>query len=234
METLYDLSAWVIPLILAITLHEAAHGFVAHRLGDDTALRAGRVTFNPFKHIDRFGTILLPGLLLLMRSPVLFGYAKPVPVNFSALRSPRRDGVLVALAGPGTNILLAFFSGFLLYVLESFAAREQADWVFLMLYKSIIINVVLAVFNMLPVPPLDGGRVLTGLLPASLAYPYSRLERFGIPLVMLLLILPALLHMAIGVYIPVGEVLIGIPADFLMRWILVLTGNGWFEPASGL
>src|SRR5215475_7469175 len=111
----YEASTWIVPVIIAITFHEAAHGFVAWRLGDDTAYRLGRVTFNPFKHIDRFGTIILPGLLLLMRAPFLFGYAKPVPVRFGNLRHPRRDMVLVAAAGPGINLVLAVISAFLLY-----------------------------------------------------------------------------------------------------------------------
>src|SRR6266700_4202644 len=113
--TLYIVSTWLLPAVIAITFHEASHGFVAHRLGDDTAWRMGRVSFNPLKHVDAYGTILLPALLLLLRAPFLFGYAKPVPVNFRALRHPRRDMVLVAAAGPGMNIGLAAFSAFLVH-----------------------------------------------------------------------------------------------------------------------
>jgi Zn-dependent protease len=125
---LYTASTWVLPVLIAVTLHEAAHGFVAHRLGDDTAYRLGRVTFNPFKHIDLFGTILMPVVLLLVRSPVLFGYAKAVPVNFHALRHPRRDMVLVALAGPGINIALATVAA-LLFHLVAYLPAEAASWV---------------------------------------------------------------------------------------------------------
>ena len=137
---LYTASVWVLPVVIAITLHEAAHGFVAHRLGDDTAYRLGRVTFNPLKHIDLFGTILMPALLLLVRSPVVFGYAKPVPVDFHALRNPRRDMVLVALAGPGINIALATVAA-LLFHLVAYLPAEVATWVAQNLRNALLINV---------------------------------------------------------------------------------------------
>src|SRR6202035_1921938 len=136
--TFFDASAWVIPVIIAITFHEAAHGFAARLFGDDTAWRLGRVTFNPLKHIDPVGTILLPGLLLLMNSPFLFGYAKPVPVNFRALRNPRRDMVLVAAAGPGINIALAVVAA-LLYHLVGLLPENVAQWVAQNLQNALII-----------------------------------------------------------------------------------------------
>ena len=143
----YTASTWVLPVVIAITLHEAAHGFVAHRLGDDTAYRQGRVSFNPLKHIDPFRTILMPAILLLLRSPVLFGYAKPVPVNFGALHHPRRDMVLVALAGPAINIALAIAAA-LLFHLVFYLPSGGARWVAQNLQNALVINVVLAVFNM--------------------------------------------------------------------------------------
>src|SRR3954467_14962820 len=152
--SLYDLSVWVLPLLLAITFHEAAHAFVAYRLGDDTAWKLGRVSFNPLRHIDPFGTLVLPAILLLARSPFLFGYAKPVPVNFRALRNPRIGMVLVALAGPATNIALALFAAAAFHLLPLVPA-SAAQWVADNLKNTVVVNVVLAVFNMLPIPPLD-------------------------------------------------------------------------------
>ena len=157
-------SVWVIPVLLAITLHEAAHGWVALRLGDDTAQRLGRVTLNPIKHVHPVGTILLPGALIALGAPFVFGFAKPVPVNPARLRRPRRDMVLVALAGPGMNVLLACLSALMLHVAPVFPA-VMAEWWRITFTLGIVINLVLAIFNMLPVPPLDGGRVVHGLLP---------------------------------------------------------------------
>ena len=168
--SLYTLSVWVLPLVIAITFHEAAHGFVAHRLGDNTAWQLGRVSFNPLKHIDPFGTLILPGILLLSHAPFLFGYAKPVPVNFRNLNHPRIDMVWVAIAGPATNILLALLAAFAFHGL-GLVPDNTAQWVADNLKNALIINVILAVFNMLPIPPLDGGRVAVGLLPNVLAVP---------------------------------------------------------------
>src|ERR1700693_3214681 len=161
---IYNISIWLLPVLIAVTFHEAAHGYVARLLGDETASRLGRVSLNPFRHIDPFGTIVLPGLLLLVRSPFLFGYAKPVPVNFRALRNPRSGMVLVAAAGPAMNIGSAVIAA-LGFHLVGYLPATAAQWAGLNLRNAIIINVVLAVFNLFPLPPLDGGRIMVGLLP---------------------------------------------------------------------
>jgi len=222
---LYTVSTWVIPVLLAITLHEAAHGFVAHRLGDDTAYRLGRVTLNPLKHIDPFGTIFLPALLLFLRSPFLFGYAKPVPVNFLALGSPRRDMVLVAAAGPITNIVLAMVAA-LSFHLVSYMPAGAGPWVAQNLKNALVINVVLAVFNMLPLPPLDGGRIVTGLLPNFLAVPFARLEPYGLLILIALLFLLPVLGAQIGTDLNIISYVISVPTEYVLRTILRLTGNG--------
>src|SRR5213076_3545225 len=170
--TPYDVSVWVLPLVIAITFHEAAHGFVAHQLGDKTAWELGRVSFNPLKHIDPFGTLVLPAMLLLAHSPFLFGYAKPVPVNFRALRNPRIGMVLVALAGPAMNIVLAILAA-LAFHLVGYLPITAAQWVAENLKNALIINVVLAIFNLFPIPPLDGGRIAVGVLPNVFANPLA-------------------------------------------------------------
>ena len=222
---LYTASIWVVPVLLAVTMHEVAHGFVAHRLGDDTAYRQGRVTFNPLKHIDLFGTVLMPALLLAARSPVLFGYAKPVPVNFAALRSPRRDMVLVALAGPATNIALAVAAALLLH-LVAYLPPEAGRWVALNLRNALFINVILAVFNMLPLPPLDGGRVAVGVLPNVLAYPLARLEPYGMLILIVALLIVPIAGAQMGADWNVLPHLITGPVEATIRAILRVTGNG--------
>lgn len=182
---LYQASVWVIPVVLAITIHEAAHGWVANRLGDDTAARLGRVTFNPARHIDPFGTIIMPGMLLLLSGgAMMLGYAKPVPVNFQRLRNPKRDMVWVAAAGPGVNLLMAVAASLLLSLAWLLPSGDFQIWTVENLRNALLFNVLLAVFNMIPIPPLDGGRVAVGLLPAALARPLARLEPAGLFLIL--------------------------------------------------
>src|SRR6202035_1333627 len=222
--SLYDVSVWVLPLVIAITFHEAAHGFVAHQLGDNTAWELGRVSFNPLKHIDPFGTLLLPGILLLSHSPFLFGYAKPVPVNFRALRNPRIGMVWVALAGPATNIALALIAAAAFHAL-AFVPDGAAQWVADNLKNAVVINVILAIFNMLPIPPLDGGRVAVGLLPRWLAFPLSRLEPFGMLILIGILILLPLAGSQFGLNLDVISAILRTSTGYVIQLILVVTGN---------
>ena len=222
--TLYGISVWILPLITAITFHEAAHGFVAHHFGDNTAWERGRVTFNPLKHIDPFGTIVMPAILLLSHSPFLFGYAKPVPVNFRALRNPRIDMVWVALAGPGINIALALVAALAFHVLN-YLPTDAAQWVADNLKNALVINVVLAIFNMLPIPPLDGGRVAVGLLPRVLAAPLARLEPYGMLILIGILILLPLAGSQLGLNLDVISAILRKSTGFVIQLLLMVTGN---------
>ena len=222
--TFYDVSVWILPLVIAITFHEAAHGFVAHRLGDNTAFDLGRVSFNPLRHIDPFGTLMMPAILLFSHAPFLFGYAKPVPVNFRALRSPRIDMVWVALAGPATNIALALLAAAAFHVV-GYVPANAAQWVADNLKNALVINVILALFNMLPIPPLDGGRVAVGLLPRALAVPLARLEPFGMLILIGFLILLPLAGSQFGLNLDVISAILRTSTGFVIQLILTVTGN---------
>ncbi len=205
-EFLWQLSIWAFPVLAAIVFHEVAHGWVAYRLGDPTAAAMGRLTLNPLSHIDVVGTVLLPALLIWAGAPV-FGYAKPVPVDYDNLKDPRRDMLRVALAGPGANIVLALLSLVLLkliLVAGSAAPGSMGSYLWHMGVAGVRINVMLAVFNLLPVPPLDGGRVLVGLLPEPQAVQVARMEPFGI-LIVVALLMTGVLGYTLA---PVGDSLI--------------------------
>ncbi len=222
----FTASVWVLPVLIAVTFHEAAHGWTAWRLGDDTAHRMGRVTVNPLRHIDPFGTVLLPGLMLFASGGrMMFGFAKPVPVNFAALRRPRRDMVLVALAGPGSNMALALLSAAALHLL-ALLPEDLYQWVGYNLVNSVRINLLLCVFNMLPIPPLDGGRVAVGLLPGALARRLARLERLGMVIILFGVFILPWIGGKIGLDLNVFWWFVGMPTEFLMQAVFIITGHG--------
>ncbi len=183
-------AVWVLPVIFAVTVHEVAHGWVASRLGDNTAKNLGRLTLNPIKHIDPIGTILVPAVLLYLGG-FLFGWAKPVPVNWHNLKNPKKDMILVALAGPGANLMMAIL--WALVIKLGFVLADQNPTIGLPLIYTgsagIFINLILMTLNLLPIPPLDGSRVLAGFLPNQLAYQFSKLERWGFPILVALIAL---------------------------------------------
>ena len=217
-SVLYTATTWVMPLLLGITLHEAAHAYAADLLGDDTARRQGRLSLNPVRHVDPFGTILLPLLLLAAHAPVLFGYARAVPVQPGALRRPRRDMMLVAAAGPVSNLVQAIVS---LRLLDLLADPGESSWLTETLARAAAVNVSLAVFNLLPIPPLDGAHIAIGLLPRRLSRSLSALMPHGMTLIIaLVVVLPTIGH-ALGLRID----LLGQGVSRLVR--LTMDGLVW-------
>lgn len=213
----FRIATWLIPLVVAIVLHEISHGWVANAFGDPTARERGRLSLNPVRHVDPVGTVVLPLVLAVSGAPV-FGWAKPVPVVAQRMRNPRVHMMLVALAGPGMNLLLALLAGIVWALVRPEAPTAGAGQLFLLqnLVNFIIINLFLAVFNLLPIPPFDGGHVVEGLLPRRLARHWAKLGRFGfLLLIFLLLILPVLAPRA-----NVVERVVGPPVGWLVRLFL--------------
>jgi Zn-dependent protease len=217
--------AWVLPVLFAITVHEVAHGWLAAKLGDKTALMLGRLTLNPVKHVDPVGTILVPGLLMLMQSGFLFGWAKPVPVTWQNLKHPKRDMALVAAAGPAANLLMAL--GWALVIRLGLLLGESGLALVFMGTAGIFINTILMVLNLLPLPPLDGGRVMTGLLPGPLAWKFSRIEPYGFMILLALLVtgvLGKLMWPLLSLVMSSLSLLSGLPAKDFQRVLFALLG----------
>ncbi len=224
-DTVIQAAALIVPLIFAIVFHEVAHGMMARRLGDPTAQEQGRLSLNPLRHVDPVGTVLVPGALKLMGLPV-FGWAKPVPVNFARLRHPRSGMMLVAAAGPGSNLIMAALSALLLgLMIRPYAGLQEPSglmgFVILNLLNFIQLNVFLALFNLLPIPPFDGSHILEGMLPDGAARRYAALRKYGfLMVIVLIVILPQL----ISGFDPVGF-LIGRPVSWLIEQYLSLAAS---------
>jgi len=220
------ISIWVVPVLLGITVHEVAHGWIARKLGDNTAFMLGRLTLNPLKHVDPMGTILIPGMLLLLQAGFIFGYAKPVPINWKNLRQPKRDMALVAVAGPVANLLMAV--GWALLLRLGLLLGDNGLALVYMGVAGITINAILMVLNLLPLPPLDGGRVLTGLLPGPMAYKFSRIEPYGFFILIGLLVtgvLGMILWPLISVFMSMMVPVTGLSAQKFQLLLLVLMGR---------
>jgi Zn-dependent protease len=220
------ISIWVVPVILGITVHEVAHGFIARKLGDNTAFMLGRLTLNPIKHVDPMGTILIPGVLLLLQAGFIFGYAKPVPINWKNLGNPKRDMALVAVAGPLANLLMAF--GWALLLRLGVMLGDNGLALVYMGIAGISINGILMVLNLLPLPPLDGGRVLTGLLPGPLAYKFSRIEPYGFFILIGLLVtgvLGAVMWPVLSAFFSLMVPVTGLSAQNFQLLLLALMGR---------
>lgn len=220
---------WLLVTLVAITFHEAAHGFVAWKRGDPTAHQLGRVTFNPLKHIDPFGTVILPAMMILTGMPFTFGWAKPVPVMFSRLNNPRWDGVWVSLAGPGINFALGALAILTMVVFQAMGGLSSswAGFVSDLCLNFLLVNLVLGVFNLLPIPPMDGYRVVSAFLPPALSKKLARIERFGLGLVLLgLFVVPWLLG-KVGIAFDPLAVLLRQPVIWLMTHLTDWFGINW-------
>ena len=219
------LASWIPPVLLGITVHEVAHGWVASKLGDKTAMMLGRLTLNPLKHVDPVGTILIPGMLLLLQTNFIFGYAKPVPISWKNLGNPKRDMAIVAAAGPAANLLMAI--AWALFIRVGLLMGETGVALVYMGVAGIFINTVLMVLNMLPLPPLDGGRVATSLLPGPMAYQFSRVEPYGFIILIVLLmtgVLGKVLLPVIAVVMGAFALLTGLPGETFTRVLFSLLG----------